>query len=67
MTRVSSSVSVWSIVPRFSMTSCIMSPMYSFGHMTKTFTIGSRISSMSCALRQEGGIVHDDLVAVRLA
>ena len=33
ITRRSSIVSVWSIWPRFSMTNCIMSPMYSFGTM----------------------------------
>ena len=42
----------------------IMSPMYSFGQMTKAFTIGSSISAMTLGVRKKGGIVHLIVLAV---
>ena len=56
MTRVSSRVSVLVTSPRFSRTSCIMSPMYSSGTMMKTLTIGSRISWMPCGSGKSVGL-----------
>ncbi len=43
MTRRTSSVSVWSTAPRRSEINAIMSPMFSFGQITKALTIGSSI------------------------
>ena len=49
---------MWSTTPRFSEISAIMSPMYSFGQMTKALTIGSSICSDVVRLGQKGGVVN---------
>lgn len=56
MTRRGSSVSVCFRSPRFSEMSDIMSPMFSFGHITKAFTMGSRISLMKVASGMNAGL-----------